>query len=110
MLWQDENGTITLASDDLSLKVTTDRKLWVKHKADKQYSQVGLVPYGMSREQKEAYLLQLRQKARQKKEEKAESQSVERPVESNGEENKTEKKVEEEKEVNEDGRYIESDG
>lgn len=49
-------GDCILNEKEYSIKLTSDRSVWIKHKSQNQYSQAGKCPKNLSREMKEIYL------------------------------------------------------
>ena len=68
-------GDVIVEGEIVNLKITSDRKLYKQSKDDKQYVYTERrVPIGMSKEQKELYLIHIHQKGRQALREQAEAE------------------------------------
>jgi hypothetical protein len=68
---QRDNGEVILVGDLFDLKIDTNRQIYVRYKLpnkqDKQFNMIGsTIEYGMTRDDKEAYLIKFRQKLTRK--------------------------------------------
>lgn len=63
IVFKEKYGEVHLESPEMNLKLTTDRALYIKKPADKQFSRVGTfkTPEGMSKEQKMIWLIKYRE-------------------------------------------------
>jgi hypothetical protein len=62
MRYEHQEGRVVLDDEDYSFKIESDRELFAKKKADSKYRSLEFkAPRGLTRSQKETYLLNLRQ-------------------------------------------------